>query len=55
LLPSLNRPTISHLYQSDWLSIETILPEKDVRTIVPKLLELGAEGIVEYPLNKLIF
>jgi len=54
LLPSLNRPTISHLYQSDWLSIETILPEKEVRTIVPKLIELGAEGIVEYPLNKLI-
>lgn len=54
LLPSLNRPTIAHLYNSDWLSIETILPEQEVRTIVPKLMELGAEGIVEYPLNKII-
>lgn len=54
LLPSLNRPTIAHLYNSDWLSIETILPEQEVRTIVPLLMELGAEGIVEYPLNKII-
>jgi ATP phosphoribosyltransferase len=54
LLPSLNRPTIAHLYNSDWLSVETILPETDVRTIIPKLMELGAEGIVEYPLNKII-
>lgn len=54
LLPSLNRPTIAHLYNSDWLSIETILPEREVRTIIPKLIELGAEGIVEYPLNKII-
>ena len=54
LLPSLNRPTIAHLYNSDWLSVETILPEKEVRTIIPKLIELGAEGIVEYPLNKII-
>ena len=54
LLPSLNRPTIAHLYNSDWLSIETILPEQEVRTIVPKLMDLGAEGIIEYPLNKII-
>ena len=54
LLPSLNRPTIAHLYNSDWLSVETILPEREVRTIIPKLIELGAEGIVEYPLNKII-
>jgi len=54
LLPSLNRPTIAHLYNSDWVSIETILPEQEVRSIVPELLRLGAEGIVEYPLNKII-
>jgi len=54
LLPSLNQPTVAHLYKSDWVSIETIMPEQDVRKIVPELMELGAEGIVEYPLNKII-
>jgi ATP phosphoribosyltransferase len=54
LLPSLNRPTIAHLYQSDWVSIETIMQESEVRKIIPELMELGAEGIVEYPLNKII-
>ncbi len=54
LLPSLNQPTVAHLYNSDWLSIETIMPENQVRKIVPELMELGAEGIVEYPLNKII-
>jgi ATP phosphoribosyltransferase len=54
VLPSQKAPTVSHLYKSDWVSIESILSEKDVRKIVPKLLELGAEGIVEYPLNKII-
>lgn len=54
LLPSLNTPTIAHLYNSDWVSIETIMPESDVRKIVPELLALGAQGIVEYPLNKII-
>lgn len=54
VLPSLNRPTVSHLYKSDWVSIETIMAENEIRVIIPKLLELGAEGIVEYPLNKII-
>jgi ATP phosphoribosyltransferase len=54
LLPSLNHPTVAHLYQSDWVSIETIMPESSVRKIVPELMEQGAEGIVEYPLNKII-
>lgn len=54
ILPSLTNPTVSHLYNSDWVSIESILPEKEVRSIVPKLLKMGAEGIVEYPLNKII-
>ncbi len=54
ILPSLNHPTVAHLYQSDWVSIESILPERDVRRIVPELMKLGAEGIVEYPLNKII-
>jgi len=54
VLPSQKAPTVAHLYKSDWVSIESILSEKDVRKIVPKMLELGAEGIVEYPLNKII-
>ena len=45
---------MAHLYKSDWVSIESILPEKEVRRIVPELLRLGAEGIIEYPLNKII-
>lgn len=55
ILPSLNNPTVSHLYNSDWVSIESVLPEKDVRRIVPELLKLGAEGIIEYSLNKIIW
>jgi ATP phosphoribosyltransferase len=54
VLPSLKNPTVSHLYKSDWVSIETILPEKEVRRIIPELLRFGAQGIVEYPLNKII-
>ncbi|BCS52720.1 ATP phosphoribosyltransferase [Geobacter sp. SVR] len=54
VLPSLNNPTVSHLYNSDWLSIESVLSEKDVRRIVPDLIKLGAQGIIEYPLNKII-
>jgi ATP phosphoribosyltransferase len=54
IIPSLNRPTVSHLYNSDWVSIESVMPEKEVRRIVPELLKLGAEGIVEYALNKII-
>lgn len=54
LLPSQKAPTVSHLYKSDWVSIESIMTEKDVRRIVPELLKLGAEGIVEYSLNKII-
>ena len=54
VLPSLNNPTVAHLYNSDWVSIESVLPEKEVRRIIPELLKLGAQGIVEYPLNKVI-
>lgn len=54
LLPSLKNPTIAHLYNSDWLSIESILSDKEVRKVVPELIKLGAEGIIEYPLNKII-
>ncbi len=54
ILPSLNNPTIAHLYNSDWVSVESVLNEKEVRKIIPELMKLGAEGIIEYPLNKII-
>jgi ATP phosphoribosyltransferase len=54
LLPSLNAPTVAHLYQSDWFSVETVIDSDVVRDLIPKLLEKGAEGIIEYPLNKVV-
>ncbi|MDX9785744.1 MAG: ATP phosphoribosyltransferase [Desulfobacterales bacterium] len=54
LLPSLNAPTIAHLYQSDWLSVETVVETHVVRDLIPMLLKTGAEGIIEYPLNKVV-
>jgi len=52
ILPSLNAPTIAHLYQTDWFSVETVVNADTVRDLAPRLLSLGAEGIIEYPLNK---
>jgi ATP phosphoribosyltransferase len=54
LLPSLNAPTIASLYQSDWFSIETVVQTEVVRELIPRLLKNGAEGIIEYPLNKVV-
>jgi ATP phosphoribosyltransferase len=54
VLPALHTPTISHLSDSDWVDVNTILDESVVRTIIPRLKEAGAEGIVEYPLNKIV-
>lgn len=54
LLPSLNAPTIAHLYQKDWYSVEIVISEHVVRDLVPKLMKAGAEGIIEYSLNKVI-
>ena len=53
-LPSLRNPTVSHLAQKGWIAVETVIAEKVVREIIPLLKELGAEGIIEYPLNKLV-
>ncbi len=53
-LPSLNAPTIASLYQSDWFSVETVVDTGVVRDLIPELLKEGAEGIIEYPLNKVI-
>ncbi|MCH1504474.1 ATP phosphoribosyltransferase [bacterium] len=54
-LPSLRLPTVNHLSQDGWLAIETILEEKVVREIIPDLKAAGAEGIIEYPLNKVVY
>ena len=54
VLPALKRPTVSHLSDSEWLAVNTILDESTVRTIIPRLKQAGAEGIVEYPLNKIV-
>jgi ATP phosphoribosyltransferase len=54
LLPSLNAPTVSPLYQSDWFAVETVVAASVMRDLIPELLKHGAEGIIEYPLNKVI-
>ncbi len=54
LLPALRRPTISALTDEDWVAVETVLDERTARDLIPELRNAGAEGIVEYPLNKVI-
>jgi len=54
ILPSLNAPTVAGLYNSNWASVETIIDVKTVRDLIPRLRQAGAEGIIEYPLNKVI-
>ena len=54
ILPSLNAPTVASLYQSNWFSVEIVVASDTVRELIPKLLEHGAEGIIEYPLNKVV-
>ena len=55
LLSSLRKPTVSPLDEDGWLALETVIPEKTVRDIVPELRRAGAQGLVEYPLNKVIY
>lgn len=54
ILPSLNAPTIANLYNTEWYSVETVISEHQVRELIPKLIKNGAEGIIEYGLNKVI-
>jgi ATP phosphoribosyltransferase len=54
-LPALRNPTIAQLAHPGWVAVETIIDEKVVREIIPQLKELGAEGIIEYPLNKVVY
>ena len=55
VLPALKKPTISMLTDKNWCALEVIIEEKEVRKIIPLLKENGAQGIIEYPLNKVIY
>ena len=54
VLPALNSPTISQLSDAEWVALNTILDERTVRDVIPKLKDAGATGIVEYPLSKVV-
>ena len=54
LLPSMNSPTVAHLHNSDWLSIETVVEISQVRDLIPQLQAVGAQDFIEYSLNKVI-
>ena len=54
LLPSLRAPTVAGLYKTKWFSVETVVEARIVRELIPDLIKVGAEGIIEYPLNKVI-
>lgn len=55
ILPALRKPTVSSLSSAAWVAVETIIDEKIVRILIPELKKAGAEGIIEYPLNKVIY
>ena len=54
LVPAIQAPTISNLWDENWLALDVVIDEKTVRDIIPDLKKAGATGIVEYPLNKVI-
>jgi len=54
VLPALQKPTVSNLSDSSWVALNTIVDESTVRTIIPRLKQAGAVGIVEYPISKII-
>ena len=54
VLSSLRDPTVSPLARDGWVAVETVMEEKTVRSLIPRLKKLGAEGIIEYPLNKVV-
>jgi ATP phosphoribosyltransferase len=53
-LPALQRPTISPLSEDGWVAVNTIIEERTVRELIPRLKAARAQGIVEYPLNKIV-
>ncbi len=55
LLPALKKPTISGLFNDGWFAVDTVIDERVVRVLIPQLKKAGAEGIIEYPLNKVIY
>lgn len=55
VLPAMKQPTVSELLDSSWVALETILPEREVRELIPRLKKAGAQDIIEYPLNKVIY
>lgn len=55
ILPAINTPTIAQLYNEKWVDLDTIIDEEDVKRIIPDLKKAGAQGIIEYPLNKVIY
>jgi ATP phosphoribosyltransferase len=55
VLPALQTPTVAELSNPDWVDVDTVIDEKVVRDLIPKLKKAGAKGIVEYPLNKVIY
>ncbi|MFZ5643391.1 MAG: ATP phosphoribosyltransferase [Bacillota bacterium] len=54
VLPAMKHPTVSQLFNSDWVAVETVLDEKTARDLIPSLRKAGAQDIIEYPLNKVI-
>jgi ATP phosphoribosyltransferase len=54
VLPSITAPTVSDLYHKNWVSVETVMFEREARDLIPQLIKKGAVGIIEYPLNKVI-
>jgi len=54
LIPSLTSPTVSKLFNATWFSVESVIQESVVRDLIPKLINAGADGIIEYPLNKVV-
>jgi ATP phosphoribosyltransferase len=55
LLPAMMKPTISSLSDPSWVDVDTIIDEKTVKYLIPQLKRAGAQGIIEYPLNKVIY
>jgi len=55
MLPAMQTPTVSRLYDEGWVDIETVIDEEDVKRLIPELRKAGAQGFIEYPLNKVIY
>jgi len=55
ILPAMQTPTVSMLFDEEWVDIETVIDEDDVKKLIPELRKVGAQGFIEYPLNKVIY